>query len=105
MERVIFLYGAPASGKSTLGRLLSGKLGAEFVDLDEEIVRKAGKPIPEIFAESGEGVFRDVESETLASTLAALRSGRSAISVIRSEERRVGKECIAVCRSRWSPYH
>ena len=24
---------------------------------------------------------------------------------VRSEERRVGKECIAVCRSRWSPYH
>ena len=24
---------------------------------------------------------------------------------IRSEERRVGKECLAVCRSRWSPYH
>ena len=23
----------------------------------------------------------------------------------RSEERRVGKECLAVCRSRWSPYH
>ena len=26
-------------------------------------------------------------------------------TVMRSEERRVGKECIAVCRSRWSPYH
>ena len=26
-------------------------------------------------------------------------------SATRSEERRVGKECIAVCRSRWSPYH
>ena len=25
--------------------------------------------------------------------------------VVRSEERRVGKECSAVCRSRWSPYH
>ena len=24
---------------------------------------------------------------------------------VRSEERRVGKECLAVCRSRWSPYH
>ena len=24
---------------------------------------------------------------------------------IRSEERRVGKECLSVCRSRWSPYH
>ena len=27
------------------------------------------------------------------------------ISVIRSEERRVGKECLYACRSRWSPYH
>ena len=82
MERAIFLYGAPASGKSTLGRLLSGKLGAEFVDLDEEIVRRAGRPIPEIFAESGEAVFRDVESETLAETLASLRSGGRPLSVV-----------------------
>src|SRR3546814_9689180 len=26
-------------------------------------------------------------------------------SAIRSEERRVGKECVSTCRSRWSPYH
>src|SRR3546814_11739379 len=26
-------------------------------------------------------------------------------SVVRSEERRVGKECVSKCRSRWSPYH
>src|SRR3546814_12317781 len=25
--------------------------------------------------------------------------------VVRSEERRVGKECVSTCRSRWSPYH
>ena len=25
--------------------------------------------------------------------------------VFRSEERRVGKECVSLCRSRWSPYH
>ena len=25
--------------------------------------------------------------------------------IIRSEERRVGKECVRLCRSRWSPYH
>src|SRR3546814_15088095 len=36
------------------------------------------------------------EGETLT-----LRPG----SVIRSEERRVGKECVSPCRSRWSPYH
>src|SRR3546814_20670092 len=26
------------------------------------------------------------------------------IQVVRSEERRVGKECVSTCRSRWSPY-
>src|SRR3546814_18676495 len=29
----------------------------------------------------------------------------SAMQVMRSEERRVGKECVSTCRSRWSPYH
>src|SRR3546814_8447549 len=28
-----------------------------------------------------------------------------AVDVFRSEERRVGKECVSTCRSRWSPYH
>ena len=32
-------------------------------------------------------------------------STRKAIDLARSEERRVGKECLSVCRSRWSPYH
>src|SRR3546814_1346878 len=27
------------------------------------------------------------------------------LEVVRSEERRVGKECVSTCRSRWSPYH
>src|SRR3546814_5509061 len=27
------------------------------------------------------------------------------ITIPRSEERRVGKECVSTCRSRWSPYH
>ena len=37
--------------------------------------------------------------------LAGHESFAAAEGAIRSEERRVGKECIAVCRSRWSPYH
>src|SRR3546814_15964439 len=32
-------------------------------------------------------------------------TGRSRLSRSRSEERRVGKECVSTCRSRWSPYH
>src|SRR3546814_20902164 len=31
--------------------------------------------------------------------------GKSAVPSRRSEERRVGKECVSTCRSRWSPYH
>src|SRR3546814_14443906 len=27
------------------------------------------------------------------------------LAVLRSEERRLGKECVSTCRSRWSPYH
>ena len=37
--------------------------------------------------------------------VAAVLPDASRVSWARSEERRVGKECIAVCRSRWSPYH
>src|SRR3546814_14838499 len=32
-------------------------------------------------------------------------SDSGAVATIRSEERRVGKECVSTCRSRWSPYH
>ena len=63
---MIFLTGAPASGKTTLGRRLATALGVSFVDLDEEIVRKAGRSIPEIFATQGEAAFRDLEAQTLA---------------------------------------
>src|SRR3546814_14318949 len=33
------------------------------------------------------------------------KSGRKTAFLLRSEERRVGKECVSTCRSRWSPYH
>ena len=33
------------------------------------------------------------------------RAGRDDVQFLRSEERRVGKECSLTCRSRWSPYH
>ena len=58
----IVLTGMPGSGKSTVGQALSDALGRPFVDTDELIVAKAGKPIPQIFAEVGEAGFRDLES-------------------------------------------
>ena len=65
LRKAIFLYGAPASGKSTLGKALAERLGADFVDLDERIVAEAGISIPEIFKTRGEAAFRDLESKVL----------------------------------------
>src|SRR3546814_17157737 len=43
------------------------------------------------------------EFEQLCQTSPAARIASTALA--RSEERRVGKECVSTCRSRWSPYH
>ena len=64
-KRNIVLTGMPASGKTTLGRLLAKRLDRELVDTDEKIVERAGMPITEIFRLQGEQAFRDLESEIL----------------------------------------
>lgn len=50
------------AGKSTVGRRLAVLCGLRFVDLDEEISRRAGLPVPEVFAEMGESGFRQLEA-------------------------------------------
>jgi len=57
------------SGKTTVGRVLARSLGWDFVDLDREISRRAGRTIPEIFELSGEGHFRDLERNALLASL------------------------------------
>lgn len=65
MENIV-LIGMPGSGKSTVGQALAEQLGRSFVDADAEIVKVAGKSIPDIFAESGESGFRAIETQVLA---------------------------------------
>jgi shikimate kinase len=60
----VILGGLPGSGKSETGRLLSEILGLPFVDLDEEVERRAGRITSEIFASDGEKYFRKLECET-----------------------------------------
>ena len=55
--------GATASGKSTVGYQLSRLLGLGYIDLDEWIERKEGKTITEIFEQSGEEYFRELEKK------------------------------------------
>ena len=62
----ISLIGMPGCGKSTIGAALAKRLNKTFVDLDEEIERRTGNNIPDIFAHEGEEAFRRYEAETLA---------------------------------------
>jgi shikimate kinase len=61
----IFLIGMPGSGKSTLGKQLANKLLTRFVDLDHEIELHEQKSVADIFNQSGEDHFRQVESKLL----------------------------------------
>lgn len=63
------LIGPPGSGKSTVGKALAKKLGISFLDTDSMVERKSGRKISDIFVESGEEVFRDLEYEALTLAL------------------------------------
>jgi shikimate kinase len=66
---MITLTGFMGSGKTTVGRILADALGCLFLDLDDLIVKKAGKTIPEIFAQDGEPAFRQLEARLLRQTV------------------------------------
>ncbi len=85
----IFLIGFSYTGKSRVAQLVASQLGWKYVDLDREIIRIAGKTIPEIFSGDGERTFRLLESQVLKQ---ACEEGGQVIAtgggVILSEENR-----------------
>ncbi len=64
-DSIVFLIGARASGKTTVGRALAERLGREFVDTDELVVREVGLSITELVARSGWEPFRERETAVL----------------------------------------
>ena len=64
--RSIVLIGMMGAGKSSVGRRLERATGLPVFDTDELVMAKAGRTIPEIFAQQGETAFRDFEAEVLS---------------------------------------
>jgi shikimate kinase len=57
----VVLVGLPGSGKTSVGRGLAARLGRPFLDFDEEIERREGQSVGQIFAGQGEDYFRALE--------------------------------------------
>jgi shikimate kinase/3-dehydroquinate synthase len=70
LDRHLALVGFMGAGKSTLGPELAARLGREFVSVDEVVERRAGAPVPEIFAERGQDAFRELEEGAALDVLA-----------------------------------
>ncbi len=61
----IVLVGMPGCGKTTVGKSLAQRLGMDFIDTDEKIVRQQGCPISTIFETVGEPGFREIERQVI----------------------------------------
>ena len=66
---MIVLVGFMGAGKTTVGHLIAERLGLPFTDSDEAIEQRAGRSIPQIFAEDGEPAFRALEHQVIAELL------------------------------------
>ena len=75
------LVGFMGAGKTTVGKVLAGRLGWRFVDLDDLIQARERRTIPEIFQQSGEKAFRDLERQLLWEAIGSSRTRGSVLSL------------------------
>lgn len=95
----VYLTGFMGSGKSTVGRRLAQRLGSQFLDLDQEIERRAGMTVREIFERQGEPAFRQMEQEALLATAehpdVVVATGGGTVT-FEANARWIGRQGIAV---------
>ena len=66
---LVVLVSPMGVGKSTVGRLLAGRLGVSYRDTDDDIVAEQGRTIAEIFVDEGESAFRVIEKRAVRRAL------------------------------------
>ncbi len=74
VKKSIVMVGMMGAGKTAVGQALAKRLGVDFLDSDEEIVKAANMSIAEIFTRDGEPFFRDRESEVIGRLLDSKRA-------------------------------
>ena len=96
----LVLVGFMGAGKSTTGSLVAHALGWEFVDLDDQVERSAGRPVPEIIRGLGLAGFRRMEAEAGRKALARERIVVAAGGGWAAEPGRMA-EALGVARTVW----
>lgn len=105
MKRFV-LIGFMGSGKTTVGKVLAGKMQLPVEDTDKLIEAKEGRSIRDIFASEGEGFFRDLETGLLLEI--GQDEKKRILSVgggtpVRPENRKLIKQCGKVIYLRVRP--
>jgi shikimate kinase len=67
---VVVLVGAMGAGKTTVGARLAERLGVGFRDTDADVEAAEGRSVSDIFVESGEAHFRELERAAVSDALA-----------------------------------
>jgi shikimate kinase len=73
-KAVVSLVGFMGAGKTTVGRALAARLGWHFVDLDDLVQARDGRTVEQIFHQSGEPAFRELEHQILAEVTAGMEA-------------------------------
>ena len=92
-KKIVYLTGFMASGKSTYGRILANVLGWNYCDLDQVIVERERREIVDIFKDSGEKYFRELETKVLKEL-----SGFENVVVSLGGGTIVNEENLAICK-------
>ena len=69
MSPRVVIVGPPGAGKSTVGRLVARRLGLPFRDTDKDVEAVAGCSVADVFIDSGEAAFRELEKAAVALAL------------------------------------
>jgi len=100
MKTSVALIGFMGTGKSAVGKALAQKLGKKLIALDDLIVTKASKSIPDIFSQDGEPHFRELEVEVVGEVAhkknAVIDCGGGVVLNAVNVER-LKKESVIVC--------
>src|SRR3546814_1370249 len=103
LRRPLLVKGEPGTGKTVLAQEIAKALGAPLIEWNVKSTTKAHQGLYEYdaVARLRDGQLGDQRVHDIGNYI---RKGKL-WEAFRSEERRVGKECVSTCRSRWSPYH